>query len=444
MERRNRHGIALRALRTALLCACLALAPCLGLAASPGGSPAAASGVPGWVTQVSSHAAVPELMIGIDKETQTFFMFTRKSPLEVSRKLPCTTGSAPGDKMREGDMRTPEGVYFVEEKVPGKLDYGLYGDHAFSLNYPNPVDRLKGKTGHGIWIHGRGKQFVTNDTRGCVALTAQDISALNGHIPFGTPVVIAKKLSWTRDSGPEDKTAQQLVERVRAWAGDWQGKRERFFDYFEPAKFAQTEGVSFGQFKSHKQAIFARQPWIHVMVDNVRAIQGPDYWVTTFEQYYRTQDLVSAVGKRFYWQKDKDGAWRIVGGEYTEASPTLEARYLAAKRAEVDRMLKGWLEAWLSADVDKYMAYYTDDASNGRQNSAKAMRDYKQVLWTTKTPVRIAADKVEVSMHQKGLKVTFVQSYEDSSGAADKGRKTLVITPKGDTWAIASESWTGL
>ena len=107
-------------------------------------------------------------------------------------------------------------------------------------------------------------------------------------------------------------------------------------------------------------------------------------------------------------------------------------------------MLKGWLEAWLAADVDKYMAYYTDDASNGRQNSAKAMRDYKQVLWVSKSPTRIAADKVEVSMHQKGLKVTFVQSYEDSSGAVDKGRKTLVITPKGDTWAIASESWMGL
>jgi ketosteroid isomerase-like protein len=303
------------------------------------------------------------------------------------------------------------------------------------------VDRLKGKTGHGIWIHGRGKQFVSNDTSGCVALPAPDIAALNGHIPFGTPVVIAKKLTWSKEAGNAEQTAHQLTERVHQWASDWQNKRERFFDYFQPEKFAQTEGVSFSSFKSNKLGIFARQPWIHVMVDNVRVIQGPDYWVTTFEQYYRTQDLISAVGKRFYWQKDKDGAWRIVGGEYTEASPSLEGRYLGAKRAEVERMLKGWLEAWLAADVDKYIAFYTDDATNGRQHNAKTIRDYKQSLWVSKSPTRIAADKVEVSMHQKGLKVTFTQSYEDSAGQSDRGTKTLIITPKGDTWAIVSESW---
>ena len=428
----------MKVVRIATLLASLALLPSLGLAAS--GS-SAASGAPGWVTQISSHTAVPELMIAIDKDSQTFFMFTKKSPLEVSRKLPCTTGSAPGDKMREGDMRTPEGVYFVEEKVPGKLDFGLYGDHAFSLNYPNPIDRLKGKTGHGIWIHGRGKQFVSNDTRGCVALTAQDISALNGHIPFGTPVVIAKKLSWTKDAGSSEQTAHLLAERVRHWASDWQKKSDHFFDYFQPEKFAQTEGVSFSAFKNNKLGIFSRQPWIHVMVDNVRVIQGPDYWVTTFEQYYRTQDLISAVGKRFYWQKDKDGAWRIVGGEYTEASPGLEARYLSTKRADMERLLKGWLEAWLAADVDKYIAYYAEDASNGKQSNAKAMRDYKAALWVAKTPTRIAADKVEVAMHQKGFKVSFVQTYEDSAGQSDKGLKTLVIAPKGDSYVILSETW---
>ena len=108
----------MKVVRIATLFATLTLSPCLGLTAAHGAAPAAA---PGWVTQVSSHTALPELMIGIDKDSQTFYMFTRKSPLEVIRKLPCTTGSALGDKMREGDMRTPEGVYFVEEKVPGKL-----------------------------------------------------------------------------------------------------------------------------------------------------------------------------------------------------------------------------------------------------------------------------------------------------------------------------------
>jgi len=419
----------LKTVRTLFFLASLVLIPVLGLAAGPG-----------WETHISSQPTGPELFLGIDKDTQTFFMFGKKSPLEVVRKLTCATGQAQGDKVREGDKRTPEGVYFVEEKVPGKLDFDLYGNYAFSLNFPNPVDRLKGKTGHGIWIHGRGKQLLAQDTLGCVALTAQDIKSLDGQIPSGTPVIIAKKLSWSRE-GPADATAQHLAERVRQWASDWQNKRERFFDYFQPEKFGQTEGVAFGQFKSHKQGIFARQPWIHVMVDNIRVIQGPDYWVTTFEQYYRTQDLISAVGKRFYWQKERDGSWRIVGGEYTDASRNLETRYLTSKRAEVDKMLKGWMESWLAADVDKYMAYYAEDASNGKQQSAKAIRDYKKSLWSSKTPVRIAADKVEVAMHQKGLKVSFTQTYEDSAGRSDKGPKTLILAPKGDGWIILSENW---
>ena len=38
------------------------------------------------------------------------------------------------------------------------------------------------------------------------------------------------------------------------------------------------------------------------MVDNVRAIPGPGYWVTWFDQYYRTTGLASTTGKRFYWK----------------------------------------------------------------------------------------------------------------------------------------------
>ena len=40
----------------------------------------------------------------------------------------------------------------MERKLSKGLNYKLYGDLAFTLNYPNPIDRLKGKTGRGIWI----------------------------------------------------------------------------------------------------------------------------------------------------------------------------------------------------------------------------------------------------------------------------------------------------
>lgn len=44
----------------------------------------------------------------------------------------------------------------MEYKIASGLDFKEYGGIAYTLNYPNPVDKLRGKTGHGIWIHSKG------------------------------------------------------------------------------------------------------------------------------------------------------------------------------------------------------------------------------------------------------------------------------------------------
>ena len=84
----------------------------------------------GWETFLSSRPFEPEFMLAIDKHSQTFFFLTRRSPLAVSAKYTCTTGQAQGDKLREGDLRTPEGVYFIQSKIEGGLNYDLYGELA--------------------------------------------------------------------------------------------------------------------------------------------------------------------------------------------------------------------------------------------------------------------------------------------------------------------------
>ena len=114
----------------------------------------------------------------------------------------------------EGDLRTPEGVYFVGHRINRKLDWDLYGNLAYSLNYPNPVDRIMGKTGGGIWIHGRGKEFLPRDTRGCVALKVPDMRDMASRIAYGMPVVIASDLSWTQEPGVSDLTAKDLARQA--------------------------------------------------------------------------------------------------------------------------------------------------------------------------------------------------------------------------------------
>jgi len=58
------------------------------------------------------------------------------------------------EKVAEGDMRTPLGVYFIGSNLDPKSLKDFYGAGALTLNYPNPYDLRRGKTGSGIWVHG--------------------------------------------------------------------------------------------------------------------------------------------------------------------------------------------------------------------------------------------------------------------------------------------------
>ncbi|MGH8721953.1 MAG: hypothetical protein ACREU4_08210, partial [Burkholderiales bacterium] len=52
-------------------------------------------------------------------------------------------------KEREGDRKTPIGVYGVTSHIAGSKLPDLYGWGAFALSYPNEWDRLQGRTGYG-------------------------------------------------------------------------------------------------------------------------------------------------------------------------------------------------------------------------------------------------------------------------------------------------------
>jgi hypothetical protein len=58
------------------------------------------------------------------------------------------------DKAREGDQKTPIGVYHVTANLPRQKLTDFYGAGAYPINYPNEYDRQRGRNGFGIWVHG--------------------------------------------------------------------------------------------------------------------------------------------------------------------------------------------------------------------------------------------------------------------------------------------------
>ena len=397
----------------------------------------------GWEAVVAADPNGPSLFLGIDKDSQELYLFSQQSPLTVSDRFACTTGESPGDKFEEGDLKTPEGVYFIKSRLDSGLDYELYGNRAYTLNFPNPIDRMKGKTGSGIWLHGRGHDIVPRETKGCIAMNNPDLEGMEDILVPGTPVLVAKSLQWT-EGQDQDPESLELAQRVMDWANAWSEQSEEFFSFYDAENYPAAQGESFTVFENHKQNLFRTLKWIRVKPYNLHILRGPDYWVTWFEQLYLSSGLRTEGIKRLYWQKGPDGVMRIVGKEWIGATLGLEEKYLEEVTNDMALVVESWRKAWEQADLAEYMRFYDENASQAGRYGAQAIQDQKKALWQEKKPTRVGIKNIEVSFHPTGLQVSFIQEYSDETHYSDTGRKTLVFRPAGDGWAIVSENWSSM
>jgi murein L,D-transpeptidase YafK len=54
----------------------------------------------------------------------------------------------------------------------------FYGSGAFPINYPNEWDRIRGRNGYGIWLHGTPRDTYSRPPRasdGCIVLSNEDL-----------------------------------------------------------------------------------------------------------------------------------------------------------------------------------------------------------------------------------------------------------------------------
>jgi murein L,D-transpeptidase YafK len=115
----------------------------------------------------------------------------------VVRDYKIALGFAPlGTKERQGDGRTPEGVFKIDRRNAGSA-YHL----SLGINYPRPADvarAAKGgfSAGGDIFFHGQpnglpdGATLPGDWTAGCMALTDAEMREIWDFVPIGTPVEI--------------------------------------------------------------------------------------------------------------------------------------------------------------------------------------------------------------------------------------------------------------
>ena len=130
----------------------------------------------------------------VSKATRSLnvYYFTGKI-WEKKKSFPIAYGEKEGNKQRLGDLKTPEGNYWVNNMIPGTARGKRYGALIFSLNFPNAQDKAEGKTGAGIWIHGPEFGEGLEATRGCIKLSNKHLLELLKNCRGPIPVKILGK-----------------------------------------------------------------------------------------------------------------------------------------------------------------------------------------------------------------------------------------------------------
>ncbi len=277
--------------------------------------------VPRYVVQMQPeqrHALV------VDTARSTLYVFENHSgEARFVTDYYISIGKNGINKFREGDNKTPLGVYHVTGRLSReKLNstYGKnaeqYGVGALPISYPNEWDRREGRNGHGIWLHGVPFDTYSRPPRasnGCVALTNEDFTAISRDIQIGlTPVIITNGVDWVAP-GASKAMRQELMQGIENWRRDWESRDTDQYLAHYAAEFS-TGKVGLTQWSKQKHKVNAGKTWIRLNLDKVSIFLYPgrdDLAVVTFDQDYASSNLISQMRKRQYWIRER-GAWRIL------------------------------------------------------------------------------------------------------------------------------------
>ncbi|HAH11591.1 MAG TPA: hypothetical protein DCL54_15765 [Alphaproteobacteria bacterium] len=151
----------------------------------------------GWSGIDAAAAAAPKIdFILVEKADRAMTLFAQGKPYKTYRIV--LGGNPIGDKVRQGDDRTPEGRYTIDRKIPNsEFTRGL------GISYPNEQDRAEAKRrgvkpGGDIVIHGTPAYIeplytlgaFPDWTRGCIALPTAQMLEVYDLVPVGTPIEI--------------------------------------------------------------------------------------------------------------------------------------------------------------------------------------------------------------------------------------------------------------
>ncbi len=252
--------------------------------------------------------------IAVDASRSRLYLFENStSGLKLVADYYISVGKSGIEKSQEGDQRTPLGVYYITSNLDPKSLKDFYGSGALPINYPNPLDQSRGKTGGGIWLHGTPpNQFsrAPKASDGCVVLANPDLERIIRTVEVRlTPVVIAQQLQWS-DPHRIRAESKSFEDTLQAWRNaKVSGDLPRLLAYYAP------------DFRSFSKTL---PEWTPTLRSEISSAQGRSIELkdVSFLRWTDTADtMVATFGevvagtrtgpvKRQYWVR-RGNSWKI-------------------------------------------------------------------------------------------------------------------------------------
>ncbi len=124
-----------------------------------------------------------------------------------------------------------------------------------------------------------------------------------------------------------------------------------------------------------------------------------------------------------------------------EATPADDAKPAVTTidpKAQIERTVRAWAEAWSARDADAYLAFYSDRFKTPRGRAFSAWAEERKSRVTRPEFIKVSFDQLQISLKGNTAQASFVQQYE-SNILKDTSRKTLTLTREGAAWKIVEE-----
>lgn len=293
---------------------------------------------PADLLQISETPAFSKYVILVDKSERKLLVVERDGEsIRVHAEAIADIGKNNGNKERENDHKTPEGIYFFQQrKSQPEIPFSLYGKMAFTTDYPNLFDRRQKKTGYGIWLHSIPDTVpLTRGSRGCVVVRNEDLEKIQPYIQLRqTPIIVYDKIAYVTPD-EHKRRRQELGQWINDWRAAWESQdADRYLSFYDET-FAAPGFPNFKAWDRHKRRLAKNYQHIKVTLSQPYLLLHKDQLIIKTLQKYESDKHTDYGIKTIHALRTPQG-YRILHEEWKRADERGDEQVYLSERPTDD------------------------------------------------------------------------------------------------------------